>query len=231
MLPSICDEVNMFKSIAIDGPAGAGKSDVSDILANKLSFIHVDTGALYRTIAFYFKDRKNSLNEAYVCSKLKNVFIDIKFDNNKQKMFLSGIDVSGSLRSDEISNIAAKISQFKCVRNFLLPVQRRIAESNNVVMDGRDIATVVLPSADVKFFLTASLEERAMRRFKQLRSKNIECHYDEILSSIKVRDSNDLDRANSPLEVSKDAIFFDTTGKTIAEVTEFLIIEIKKVIN
>lgn len=221
----------MFKSIAIDGPAGAGKSDVSDILADKLNFIHVDTGAIYRTVAFYFKNKKDRLDETFVCSKLNNVFIDVKFDDNRQKMLLGGVDVSDKLRSDEISKIAAKISQFRCVRNFLLPIQRGIAKSNNVIMDGRDIATVVLPSANLKFFLTASLEERAMRRFKQLKSKNVECQYDEILSSIRMRDRNDLDRANSPLEVSKDAIFFDTTGKTIDEVIEFLMFEIKKVIN
>ena len=221
----------MFKSISIDGPAGAGKSGVSDILANKLGFIHVDTGAIYRTVAFYFKDQEKFSDESFVCNELKNISIDVKFYDDKQKMFLNDVDVSNNLRNDIISSVAAKVSQFRCVRDFLLPIQRKIAKSNNVIMDGRDIATVVLPNADVKFFLTASLEERAMRRFNQLKSKNIECNYEEILSSIKIRDRNDFDRTHSPLEVAKDAIFFDTTGKTIDEVVKFLMIEIKKVIN
>ena len=221
----------MFKSIAIDGPAGAGKSDVSDILAKELGFIHVDTGAIYRAIAFYFENKKEFSDESFVCSNLKDISIDVRFHDSKQKMLLNGLDVSSKLRNDKISNIAATVSQFHCVRSFLLPIQQKIAESNNVIMDGRDIATVVLPNADLKFFLTASLEERAMRRFKQLKSKKIECNYDAILSSIKIRDRNDFDRAHSPLKVAKDAIFVDTTGKEIDEVADCLMFEIKKVIN
>ena len=221
----------MFKSIAVDGPAGAGKSYISDIISKKLGFLHVDTGAMYRTVAVYFNDNDiDHENEQLVSKEMRNISIDVKFNNSKQIMILNNEDVSDRLRSAKISEISLKISPFKCVRDFLLSLQRKIATEHNVVMDGRDIASIVLPNADVKIFLTASVEERANRRCKQIEDKGGKCDYDQILNSIKIRDHSDVTRKNAPLVVSDDAIFCDSTNKTIEEVVEFLMNEIKKVI-
>lgn len=221
----------MFKSIAIDGPAGAGKSYISDIIAKKLGFLHVDTGAMYRTVAVYFDDNNIDFeNEKLVSKKMDNISVNVKFHDNKQIMILNDEDVSNRLRSAKISEISLKISPFKCVRDFLLSLQRNIATKYNVVMDGRDISSVVLPNADVKIFLTASVEERANRRMKQLEDKGEKCDYSQILNSIKIRDHSDLTRKNAPLVVSDDAIFCDSTDKTIDEVVEFLMNKIEKVI-
>ena len=221
----------MFKSIAIDGPAGAGKSYISDIISQKLNFLHVDTGAMYRTVAIYFYDNKIDFsNESLVSEKINQISIDVKFIDSKQVMILNSIDVSDRLRSREISDISLKISPFKSVRDFLLSLQRQLALNHNVVMDGRDIASVVLPNADVKIFLTASVEERARRRFEQIREKGQDCDYNQILDSIKIRDHSDFTRENAPLVISKDAIFCDSTYKTVDQVVEFLMNKIKKVI-
>lgn len=221
----------MFKSISIDGPAGSGKSDVAEIISKKLGFLHIDTGALYRSVAFYFSQKLIDFsNETLVCKELSNIKIDIKFDDLSQKVILNGVDISGELRKSEVSKIASKISPYKCVREFLLPIQREFSKNHNVVMEGRDISTVVLPGANVKIFLTASVEERAKRRFKQLESRKIKCDYNQILFSIKERDCDDTNRKYSPLKVSDDAIFLDSTGKTIEEVVDFLMYKIRKVI-
>ena len=210
-----------FKSIAIDGPAGAGKSDISDILAKKLNFVHVDTGALYRAIALCFLGK--SINENSIDIVLSNSYINVKFINNTQLVYLNGENVTDKLRSPEISKLASDISSFKKVREFLLSLQRELAECNNVIMDGRDISTVVLPNADVKIFLTASPEERAKRRFKQLSEKKSDLTYDEILSSIKSRDYNDSHRQIAPLKPADDSFVYDTTYSTITEVVDCIL--------
>ena len=221
----------MFKSISIDGPAGAGKSYISDVISQKLGFLHVDTGAMYRTVSVYFYDNKiDFTNEKLVSEKMNEISIDVKFHDSKQIMILNNNDVSNRLRSAEISEISLKISPFKCVRDYLLFLQRKIASEHNVVMDGRDIGSIVLPNADVKVFLTASVEERARRRVKQIKEKGQDCDYDKILNSIKIRDHSDLTRKNAPLVMSDGAIFCDSTNKTIDQVVEFLMNEIKKVI-
>lgn len=221
-----------FKSIAIDGPAGAGKSDVSDILAKKLGFIHVDTGALYRAVALYFLENNfDYKDQQIICENLNKILINIEFKNNSQLIYLNNINITEKIRLKEVANIASSISAFSCVRDFLLEIQKNTTKFNNIIMDGRDIATVVLPNADVKIFLTASLEERAKRRLKQLKEKNINCNYNEVLNLIKQRDNNDFHRKIAPLKPSQDSLIYDTTDKNINEVVEFLLIYIKEKIN
>ena len=209
-----------FRSIAIDGPAGAGKSDVSSSLAKKLNFIHVDTGALYRALAFYFLD--NKINCENIPGELKNINIKLSFMCGIQAVLLNNIDVTRNLRNSEVSNFASKISSLNAVRNFLLNTQRSIAKNNNVIMDGRDIGTIVLPNADVKIFLTASIEERAKRRFEQYKPKQINCKYDDILISIKQRDNNDINRDIAPLRPAEDCMIYDSTNKSFDEVVTYL---------
>ena len=221
-----------FKSIAIDGPAGAGKSDVSDILAKKLEFIHVDTGALYRAVALYFLENNfDYQNQQIIRENLNKILINIEFKNNSQLIYLNNINITEKIRLKEVANIASSISAFSCVRDFLLEIQRNTVEFYSVIMDGRDIATVVLPNADVKIFLTASVEERAKRRFKQLKEKDIKCDYNEVLNLIKKRDNNDFHRKIAPLKPSQDSLIYDTTNKTIDEVVNFLFNYIKGKMN
>lgn len=219
--------MNKFRSIAIDGPAGAGKSDVSDILAEKLGFVHVDTGALYRAVGLYFLENNlDYKDQQVICKNLNKILINLKFENNLQNIYLNNNNITDKIRTQKISSIASLISAFSCVRDFLLEIQRNIAKFNNVIMDGRDIATVVLPNANIKIFLTASVEERAKRRFKQLKSKinknNININYNEVLNLIKNRDNNDYNRKIAPLKPSKDSFIYDTTDKNINEVVDFL---------
>ena len=221
-----------FKSIAIDGPAGAGKSDVSDILAKKLGFIHVDTGALYRAVALYFLENNfDYKNQQIICKNLNKILVNVDFKNNSQLIYLNNINITEKIRLKEVANIASSISAFSCVRDFLLEIQRNTVEFYSVIMDGRDIATVVLPNADVKIFLTASVEERAKRRFKQLKEKDIKCDYNEVLNLIKKRDNNDFHRKIAPLKPSQDSLIYDTTNKTIDEVVNFLFNYIKGKMN
>jgi len=218
------------KSIAIDGPAGVGKSSVAFEIAKNLGFIHVDTGAIYRALAIYILDRNIDFsNEKAVCASLHFLKIELKFKNLLQSLIINGKEVT-KIRSENVSNAASLISAFPCVRSFLLPVQHKIAETRDVVMDGRDISTVILPDANVKIFLTASLQERAIRRFKQLRETCIDCNYNEILSSIEKRDKFDSTRKCAPLRISKDSIVYDTTGKSFENVVEYLLNEVRKVL-
>lgn len=210
-----------FKSIAIDGPSGAGKSDLSSTLAEKLGFLHVDTGALYRALAFYFLDQK--FDADYISKELKNIEVEMRFENRSQRVILNSIDVTSNLRYPKVSELASKISSLDSVRKFLLLMQRSIAKDNNVIMDGRDIGTVVLPDADIKIFLTASVEERAKRRFKQLQKKKIECDYDIMLKSMQERDNNDTNRPISPLKPAKDSIIYDSTDQNLNDVITYFL--------
>ena len=217
-----------FKSIAIDGPAGAGKSEVSKILAKNLGFLHVDTGALYRAIAWYMLN--NNVDDKRTRNELDKIKIELKFKNSEQLLFLNGVDITDRIRTQQISEVASKISSFGFVRDFLLSTQRNLAEHNNVIMDGRDISTIVLPDADVKIFLTAEVHERALRRMKQLKENGKNCNFEEILESIRVRDKNDSTRKIAPLKPSKDSLVFDTTGLSLNEVVSKLLTHIKGVI-
>lgn len=198
--------------IAIDGPAGSGKSTVAKKIAEKLNIIYIDTGAMYRAITLKLKDIDKKFYEE-ACNNT-----NIEFINNK--IFLDGKDVSSQIRSEEISKLTSDISKIDFVRKKLVSIQKEIADKNSVVMEGRDITTVVLPDADYKFYLNASPEIRAKRRTLQLNEKGLNADYEEILRDIKKRDNNDIKREKSPLKVADDAIVIDSSNLTAEESIE-----------
>ena len=205
-------------SIALDGPAGAGKSTVAKGAAKALGFIYVDTGALYRTVGLKFlRDGYDTELNCDIDAVLKTIEVDIKFIDGTQHVFLNGEDVSDKIRTPEASMMASAVSAKPPVRAFLLEMQRKLARENNVLMDGRDIATVVLPNATLKFFVTASVSERADRRYKELLEKGMDVNYDDIYKDIETRDYNDSHREIAPLRPAEDSIIFDTTGNTLEE--------------
>ncbi len=205
-------------SIALDGPAGAGKSTVAKGAAAALGFIYVDTGALYRTVGLKFIREGYDTNlNCDIDSVLKTIEVDIKFIDGTQHVFLNGEDVSDAIRTPEASMMASAVSAKPPVRAFLLEMQRKLARENNVLMDGRDIGTVVLPNATLKFFVTASVEERANRRYKELIEKGMDVKYEDIYKDIETRDYNDSHREIAPLKPAEDSIMFDTTGNTLQE--------------
>ncbi len=205
-------------SIALDGPAGAGKSTVAKGVAKELGYIYVDTGALYRTVGLHFirKGIDTNLN-CDIENELKQISVDIKFIDNEQRVFLNGEDFSKEIRTPEASMMASAVSAKPPVRAFLLEMQRKLARENNVLMDGRDIGTVVLPDATLKFFVTASAEERANRRYKELIEKGMQVEYKTVYDDIVTRDYNDSHREIAPLKPAEDSIMFDTTGMTLEE--------------
>lgn len=208
----------MSINIAVDGPAGAGKSSIARAVAEEIGYIYVDTGALYRSIALYSIENKVD-NESLVNS-LDKINIRLEFIDKCQHVFLNDNDVSDKIRTPEVSMGASKVSAIPKVREFLFGLQKKIAAENNVIMDGRDIGTVVLPDADLKVFLTASAEERANRRFKEMTDSSIT--YEQVLEDIKQRDYNDMHRDVAPLKQAEDAVLLDTTGMTIEEVKQKL---------
>lgn len=205
-------------AIAIDGPAGAGKSTIAKIVAKDMQFVYVDTGALYRTIALFMLRNGVEMqkNEAIV-AKLNEVSIDLRYVDNTQRVFLNGEDVSDLIRTPEVSMGASRVSAVPEVRAFLLQLQRDMADKYSVIMDGRDIGTVVLPNADVKIFLSATAEERAMRRYEELKIKDPNTQYEDVLADMVQRDHNDSTRAAAPLKAADDAIMLNTTGNTLEE--------------
>ena len=208
-------------AIAIDGPAGAGKSTIARAVAQKLGFIYVDTGALYRAIGLsVYEQGGDTANPDNVIPALKQIKVELRFINGEQRVFLNNRDVSADIRRNEISMAASNVSAIPVVREFLFDLQRSLAENNHVVMDGRDIGTVVLPHAQVKIFLTASPEERARRRFEELTQKGQQVDYDALLAEVRQRDYNDSHRAVAPLKQADDAILVDTTGNRIEESIE-----------
>lgn len=215
-------------NVAIDGPAGAGKSSVAREVASELGCIYVDTGALYRAVALYAQ--QFSKQEKFL-KHLDDCDISLKYLGGVQRVFLNGEDVTDDLRTPEISMAASNISTLKKVREFLLDLQRDIAHENNVIMDGRDIGTVVLPDADVKIYLTASAEERASRRYLELEDKPDAPKYEEILEEIKRRDDQDMHRKHSPLRQAEDAIVIDTTTMGFYEVCEEVEKQIRKTLD
>ena len=205
-------------NVAIDGPAGSGKSSISKAVAKELGFIYVDTGALYRTVGLKLVNcGNNAEDEASVGEILKTTKVDIKYIDGEQRVFLDGQDVSSLIRTPEMSMMASKCSALPIVRAYLLNMQREIAENNSVIMDGRDIATVVLPNAEVKIFLTASAKARANRRYKELIEKGENVEYNDVLADIEKRDYNDSHRAIAPLKPSEESIFADTSELNLEE--------------
>ena len=204
--------------IAIDGPSGAGKSSVAKAVAQKMGIIYVDTGALYRTIGYYAKGQGIALYEIEsVVNHLPNINIEMKYVDGEQVVYLNGVNLGDLIRQPEISMYASAVSAVPKVREFLLNTQRDIAESNSVIMDGRDIGTVILPNADVKIFLTASLENRAQRRYDELSSKGILVNFDDVMREMKERDANDSGRSVAPAVAAEDAIVLDNTGFTVEQ--------------
>ena len=199
-------------NIAIDGPSGAGKSTVAKALAKKLGYIYVDTGALYRAIGLYVR-RAGVLpeNSAGVIALLPEIDVRLAYENGEQKVLLSGEDV-GSLRTNEISAYASKVSAIPEVRTFLLELQRDMARKNNVIMDGRDIGTVILPDADVKIFMTASPEARIRRRYEELLASGQSVTLEEVAAGVHERDKNDSTRKVAPAIPAADAVFVDNSG-------------------
>ena len=206
-------------SIAIDGPSGAGKSTISRKAAEKFGFIYVDTGAIYRTIGLATKIRGVSLDDtAAVVALLPTLEIELKYnDAAEQHMYLDGNDVSRDIRLPEVSMLASKVSAIPEVRAFLVDMQRGMAEKYDVIMDGRDIGTVILPNADLKIFLTADVRDRARRRYEELRAKGMEKPFDEVLAEMEKRDEQDTQRAAAPLKAADDAVLLDTSGNTLEE--------------
>lgn len=212
-------------SIAIDGPGGAGKSSLAKAVAKKLSILHVDTGAIYRTIGYAaFARGLNAKDESQIAPLLKTIRIDMAFDEaGRQKMLLDGKDVSREIRLPEISMYASNVSALPCVRAYLLEMQRDIARKRSVIMDGRDIGTVVLPDADLKIYLTASAEERAHRRCLELSERGTLEPYEAVLREINERDEQDMHRAIAPLREAADAIRLDTSALNFDESEQALL--------
>lgn len=200
-------------SVAIDGPAGAGKSTIAKAASKKLGYIYVDTGALYRAIGWYvLSNHRDTKDAEQVKGSLPEISLELKFVDGEQRVFVNGEDVSVQIRYPEASMAASNVSAIPAVREFLFALQQNLAKENNVVMDGRDIGTVVLPDAPVKIFLTASPEARAERRFKQLEEAGTPVEYGKLLAEIKERDAQDTNRAIAPLKQAEDAKLIDTSG-------------------
>lgn len=205
-------------NVAIDGPAGAGKSTVARAAAQKLGYIYVDTGALYRAVGVYcLRNSIVTTDVDGVGAILKDITVELKFIDGVQHVFLNGDDVSTEIRLPEASMAASNVSAIPSVRAFLFYLQRDIAAKNNCLMDGRDIGTVVLPNAQVKIFLTADPEERAMRRYKELVEKGSNVTFEEVLEDLKVRDYNDSHREIAPLKPAEDSVIVNTTGMSLEE--------------
>lgn len=211
-------------NIAIDGPAGAGKSTIAKKVAKELGFIYVDTGAMYRAMALYFlKNQIDPENEAAIIKGCENIEVSIVYDNGEQQILLNGENVTGYIRREEVGNMASVTSAYPAVREKLLHLQRDLAERENVIMDGRDIGTCVLPAAPLKIYLTASVETRAKRRYDELTEKGAACNLEEICKDIKERDERDMNRKISPLKQAEDAVLVDSSDMTIEEVTDTII--------
>ena len=216
-------------SVAIDGPAGAGKSTLSRKAAEVLGFIYVDTGALYRAVGLKFlRLGFDTSLECDVSGILESTRVDIRFVKGEQRVFLDGCDVSDKIRTPEASMMASAVSAKPEVREFLLEMQRKLARENDVLMDGRDIGTVVLPDATVKIFLTASPEARAQRRYKELCEKGVETTFEAVLSDMKQRDYNDMNRATAPLKKADDAVEADTTECDLEQSLELILKIVKE---
>ena len=202
-------------SVAIDGPAGAGKSTIARAVAARLGFIYVDTGALYRAVGLYgLRKGADTTSAEQMLPLLDEIKVELAYVEGEQRVLLNGEDVSQAIRVNEASMAASNVSAIQGVRDFLFDLQKDMARRHNVVMDGRDIGTVVLPEAQVKIFLTATPEERATRRYNELLAKGQQVDFDRLLAEVKQRDYNDSHRAAAPLKQAEDAVLVDTTGLT-----------------
>lgn len=209
----------MSFNVAIDGPAGAGKSTIAKLVAKELEFIYVDTGAMYRAIALFMLRKGIAReDEAAITAACQEIDIEICYKKGVQQVLLNQEDVSVQIRMEEVGNMASAVSVYPCVREKLLALQRTIAAEKDVIMDGRDIGTCILPNAQAKIYLTASVKTRAKRRFQELEQKGIACDLEEIERDIKERDSRDMNREISPLKQAEDAVLVDSSDMTIEQV-------------
>ena len=216
--------------IALDGPAGAGKSSLAKLVAKKLSFVYVDTGAMFRTVAYYFLSQGKDPSDAeMVTEECEKISISIEYKDGAQHIFLDGTDVSTEIRQEEVGKNASVVAKNQAVRNRLLALQRQMAEKQDVIMDGRDIGTVVLPDAQVKIYLTASASVRAERRYKELVEKGESCNLKKIEEDIIARDEQDMNREIAPLKQAEDAVLVDSSYMTIEEVVDKIIEIVEKV--
>lgn len=215
-------------SVAIDGPAGAGKSTVAKEVSAKLNYIYVDTGAMYRTLALAcLRNNIDSGDEENIVKICKASKVSIKYENGEQIMFLNGENVNDYIRTEQVSSMTSIISAYGQVRETLIEMQRNLAKENNIIMDGRDIGTHVLPGAKVKIYLTASAKTRARRRYKQLLEKGISGNPEEIEKEIMERDTRDMNREVAPLKIAEDAVYIDTSDMSQIEVVNSLVELIK----
>lgn len=222
-------------NIAVDGPAGSGKSTISKLVANKLNeeynMIYLDTGAIYRAVAYYLiKNISDSDidNENMVVSISEDLSVDIRYIDGQQRVYINGDDVTPYLRTEKVGEVTSKIAKYKKLRDILLDLQRDFAKNNNVIMDGRDIGTCVLPNASLKIFLVADVNERARRRYEQYKESGHDYPFKKILSELRNRDNNDINRSISPLKKADDAVEIDTTSMSIEEVVDKIIFELRK---
>ena len=210
----------MGYQVAIDGPAGAGKSTIAKLVAKEKGFIYVDTGAMYRALAVHFLDQGIQAEDTdKIIQAVGQAEVKIRYEEGIQQVYLNGVNVTGRLREEAVGNMASKSSALPEVRAKLLDLQRGLAQEEDVVMDGRDIGTCVLPEADVKVFLTASVETRARRRYDELQEKGVPCDLEEIKANIRERDERDMTRETAPLRQADDAVLIDSSDMTIPEVT------------
>ena len=211
-------------NIAVDGPAGAGKSTIAKLVAKELGFVYVDTGAMYRAMALYFLRKGVDPKAAEEIERsCPEVDVTIRYQDGVQQVLLNGEDVSGLIRTEEVGNMASAVSGYMPVREKLVELQKQLAAKENVIMDGRDIGTCVLPEADVKIFLTASVETRALRRYKELEEKGVSCDLEEIMKDIEDRDYRDMHRKISPLKQAEDAVLVDSSDMSVDEVVNTII--------
>ena len=214
----------MGYNVAIDGPAGAGKSTIAKLVAKEKGYIYVDTGAMYRGLAIHFLDKGIQPQETEkVIEACKDAEVTIAYEDAVQHVYLNGKDISSRLRNEEVGNMASVTSAIPEVRKKLLELQQNLAKTQNVLMDGRDIGTCVLPHADVKVYLTASVETRAKRRYQELQEKGEDCNLEEIAHDIEERDRRDMTREIAPLKQAEDAVLVDSSDMTIAEVVKTIV--------
>ena len=214
----------MGYNVAIDGPAGAGKSTIAKLVAKEKGYIYVDTGAMYRGLAIHFLDKGIQPQETEkVIEACKDAEVTIAYEDAVQHVYLNGKDISSRLRNEEVGNMASVTSAIPEVRKKLLELQQNLAKTQNVIMDGRDIGTCVLPHADVNVYLTASVETRAKRRYQELQEKGEDCNLEEIAHDIEERDRRDMTREIAPLKQAEDAVLVDSSDMTIAEVVKTIV--------
>lgn len=209
--------------VAIDGPAGAGKSTVAQLAAKELGYTYIDTGAMYRAVAWKVLQQGGEITDEKILAVIPDIDVDLSYENGRTTVRVDGQDVTGKIRTPEVSHIVSQVAALGPVREKMVDLQRKMAERGGVLMDGRDIATNVLPDADVKIYLTASIEERANRRYKELCEKGLAVNLDDIARDIAARDKADMEREISPLVQAEDATLLDTTGMTIPEVVARII--------